>query len=334
MAKVVLSDGKNVEISTVLFNKEQSINVPKTYVATVKKNVSKVAFDFYKLDINEKKDNTPFEANDNSIFVNLSDSQNNSTVNESVEINNNQEVKSEEQVEEKMPVLNETPKVDDNAVLLNTEDKEKKLQPSLVSTEPEPVVTLSTVAPVTEPVLSTPTVNNIIEPVLPVVDDTPDVKAQESVQPVASANTNVVPANGTENKEEIKSEPVPVAPISVIPTVGPVSAPVSDEPKLFFDGSKETNLNQALGEVSNDKVVTTEAQDVQSLREFGISDKVLSNENMQQETPIEVVSQGPVKKRSLGFANNKFFMIVAILLFAAACAFLGYEAFQYFTMTK
>jgi len=41
MAKVVLSDGKEVEISTVLFNKEQNINVSKTYVTTVKKAETK-----------------------------------------------------------------------------------------------------------------------------------------------------------------------------------------------------------------------------------------------------------------------------------------------------
>ena len=35
-----------------------------------------------------------------------------------------------------------------------------------------------------------------------------------------------------------------------------------------------------------------------------------------------------------GFANNKFFMVIAILIFVGACVFLGYEAFTYFQAVK
>ena len=35
-----------------------------------------------------------------------------------------------------------------------------------------------------------------------------------------------------------------------------------------------------------------------------------------------------------GFANNKFFMVIAIMFFVASCVFLGYEVFNYFQVTK
>ena len=35
-----------------------------------------------------------------------------------------------------------------------------------------------------------------------------------------------------------------------------------------------------------------------------------------------------------GFANSKFFMVVAVAFFLASCIFLGYEVFSYFQLTK
>jgi len=46
-ASVTLPNGHNVGISSVLINKEQNINVQKTYITTVKKSVTKVSETFY-----------------------------------------------------------------------------------------------------------------------------------------------------------------------------------------------------------------------------------------------------------------------------------------------
>ena len=105
---------------------------------------------------------------------------------------------------------------------------------------------------------------------------------------------------------------------------------IKEEPQLLFDGSQEVNLNRALGEVSNEKTISTQEDGVTSLREFGV------------DTPAEAVpvaaspaeSQGKVLTKSKGFANNKFFMAVAIIFFIGACVFLGYEAFHYFQLVK
>ena len=57
--KVTLADGKEVTISGVLFNKEQNINVGKTYITTVKKAVTKVSEDYYKTEEVKKEENSP-----------------------------------------------------------------------------------------------------------------------------------------------------------------------------------------------------------------------------------------------------------------------------------
>ena len=195
-------------------------------------------------------------------------------------------------------------------------------------------------------------------------------ETQSVIVPTGSPSSVVVPVQsilpaGEEKTEEhtdmvnepIKVEepvipsPIPVSPIpTVIPTVTPliteepkvepilsnVSEPKladnisMEEPKLFFDGSNETNLNQALGEVSDDKTLTTQEDGVESLREFGVDAPV--NETSISEVPA--VENPKVLKRSKGFANNKFFMIIAIVFFIGACVFLGYEAFNYFQLVK
>ena len=85
----------------------------------------------------------------------------------------------------------------------------------------------------------------------------------------------------------------------------------------------------ALGEVSEDKTMTTESEGVQALRQFGSDEPVLPP----QEQLVTVQENAKTLTRSKGFANNKFFVIIAIAFFIAACVFLGYEAFQYFQIT-
>lgn len=69
--KISLPNGKNVEISGVLINKDQNINVAKTYVTTVKKAVTKVSADFYKVDSIRQQSTTSqiFEPVKDDIFV-------------------------------------------------------------------------------------------------------------------------------------------------------------------------------------------------------------------------------------------------------------------------
>ena len=49
-------------------------------------------------------------------------------------------------------------------------------------------------------------------------------------------------------------------------------------------------------------------------------------------TQVRQVGKKLTKKA--GFANSKFFMLVAIAFFLASCIFLGYEVFNYFQLTK
>ena len=50
-----LSNGKNIKFVDVSFNKEQNINVSKTYITTVKKEVTKVAETYYDVVVEETK---------------------------------------------------------------------------------------------------------------------------------------------------------------------------------------------------------------------------------------------------------------------------------------
>ena len=99
----------------------------------------------------------------------------------------------------------------------------------------------------------------------------------------------------------------------------------------MFDGTQETNLNQALDEVSDEKTLQTQEEGVQSLREFGVDGPVPAP-TVAPEAPVADAPK--VLTRSKGFANNKFFMVIAIAFFVAACVFLGYEVFRYFQLVK
>lgn len=317
---VTLADGKTVTISGVLFNKEQNINVGKTYITTVKKAATKVSGDFYKVEeVKKEESSSAFE---------------NAPVEVAVPV-----------VEEPAPVVEESPV---NEVV------EEPVAPVLPEVEP----VLPEVAPVVEPVVETPvevpTVSETVpeteapkvEPILPaepIPAVVPPVVEEPKVEPILPVS-NPVPEVPTEHTESVpavdesKVEPIlPVEPVPAVappvveePKIEPVAEPIKEEPQLLFDGSQEVNLNRALGEVSNEKTISTQEDGVTSLREFGV------------DTPAEAVpvaaspaeSQGKVLTKSKGFANNKFFMAVAIIFFIGACVFLGYEAFHYFQLVK
>ena len=54
-SKIKLPDGTEIDISSVLFNKDQNINVGKTYITTVKKTATKVSEKFYQVE-NKKEE--------------------------------------------------------------------------------------------------------------------------------------------------------------------------------------------------------------------------------------------------------------------------------------
>ena len=294
---VTLSDGKVVKISSVLFNKEQHISVNKTYITTVKKSVTKASENFYKTD--EVK---PAEPVVESIFDATDE------VKEEPAVAPQPEVESEVAVEAPIP----QPVVEENTVP-PLEVPDIDLTPQMPEIE-EPVVEESA------PVLSTPVLDIPAEPeettvpseVVPENVEAPTEPVLEMAPPVVSVVPPVQP-----------TEPV-VAPQPEVPEV-PVTPEVPTAPeapvenKLTFDASKETNLNKALGEASTEAAVPVE--NVSYIREFGM------DEPTAPEAP-----ETPVAPAGNGFANNKFFVVVAIVFFVAACVFLGYEAFKYFSI--
>ena len=102
-----------------------------------------------------------------------------------------------------------------------------------------------------------------------------------------------------------------------------------------FDASKEVNLNEALGEVSSDKVVG--ANDISSIREFGQDTPVVNDTPQVVPNSSNEMTNSDVKvlsRKRAGFADKKFFVVIAILFFVSACVFMGYEAFRYFQAVK
>lgn len=276
---LTLADGKVVKFIAVSFNKEQKINVQKTYVTTVKKEVIRVVEKYYDISFVVSQPKTV-----ESIFPTVP------TPAEAVF------------PEVPVQVVPEQPVI---------------VEPITVST-PEPVV-------VSTPVVETPVVETVQPPV------------QEVVQPIIEPVPVVVPP-------VVQSQPV-VEPI-IVPTPEPVveptvvSQPVVQEVNtpLVFSAVQETNLNAALGEVANSATIPVE--NIQPVREFGVDAPVqqpvipaIVNPSAPPVVDNTQVIAPEVKKKA-GFANSKFFMVVAIAFFLASCVFLGYEVFNYFQLTK
>ena len=82
-------------------------------------------------------------------------------------------------------------------------------------------------------------------------------------------------------------------------------------------------MNAALHEVA--------VPDIEPIREFGVDAPVAGTvpAPAAETAPVQSV-EGPVLTKKAGFANSKFFMVVAITFFLASCVFLGYEVFRYF----
>ena len=312
-----------VEINSVLFNREQNINVTKTYITTVKKNVTKVGEDFYK--INNVSVEVPSEPLFNDVFEPLSNNINNST--ESISIGN---AVSENEAENFMNSVLSVPKVEDTSIdsLVNdvttvTNDNNNQLGSLNVANNDEVnnLQTQTTVAFDTNLVNSNVNDNNNNNISL-------EVPTANTDSNISNVVPNAIPVTPVVN-------PVPVEPILDVQTNqspnNNINSNLNDLPKeetvpLVFDGAKETNLNIALGDVDKNVDAVTPVNDVEALRKFGQHDSIESN-------TLENVNDKVPQTNNGGFANKKFFMIIAIVLFIAACCFLGYEAYNYFQLT-
>lgn len=273
---LALSNGKSVKFVDVSFNKEQNINVSKTYITTVKKEVTKVAETYYDVVVEEIKvaDVLP-------------------SVTPVVE-----------------PVVAPQPVVEPVPVA-------PVVEPVVVATpvEPTPVVVTPTPAVAVTPVVETP--------VSPVVDVLP---SQQVVAPVVEPVVTPQPV-----VEPVVAAPVEPTPVAVTPMPA-VTAEIPAQP-LVFNATKETNLNAALGEVANSTSIPVE--NIQPVREFGVeapaASPVIPAQPMVAPAPVPPVTD---IKPTAGFANSKFFMVVAVAFFLASCVFLGYEVYNYFQLVK
>ena len=298
---LTLADGKIVKFMAFSFNKEQRINVQKTYITTVKKEVTRVAEKYYDVELKVEEPKI-FE----DIFPTVT------SVLEPVQ-------------EEVLPELS-VPNVEESNVV----------------TEEIPVV-----APViTEPVLSTPTVNvseevkpndnNLVknETTIPKFEGVPEVKASEPIPTVVESITVAEPTVNVVTPEPVNvlpvSDPTPVIEPVASPSVVPEPTKVESQP-LVFNAAKETNLNAALGEVASSASIPVE--NIEPIREFGVDEVVKTPVNNEPVVPESVQPQGNVSQKA-GFANSKFFIVVAVAFFLASCIFLGYEVFNYFQLIK
>lgn len=302
-SKEIVLNGKKIVVTSALINREQNINVRKTYITTVKKSVSKVAKDFYDVDFSQKeKEETVADIKPIFVVPNISEPK--------------EEVKPEAGPVNTMPI------------------KDIKLDiPNIL--EPVTSNTSPSVMPVNDEVkLEVPSIDKAVV----------SEKAKEIPKIVPILPTPLQPLP---KKEEVPVMPTPVIPEPVVPEIKPIINPPyptetpkpsvelpKEDDKLVFDGSKETNLNEALEETDVLKVVPVE--DVKPIREFGVDEVKQTNLTtpVEEDKKIETVNTSKSTLKNGGFANNKFFTVIVITFFLAACIFLGYEAFRYFQAVK
>ena len=291
-----LSNGKVVKFTDVSFNKEQNINVSKTYITTVKKEVTKVAENYYDVIVEETK------------VANVLPS-----VSPVVE-----------------PVVEVFPEIVAPVVETPVATPEVVVAPTPVVVAPEQIVVTPAVDPVTvQAPIAQPA--SVVTP-SPVVQPTPVMVIPEPVVvPTPAPITETVVASPQVNVVTPVPEPAVVIPTPV--TAEPV---VTTNQALVFNAAGETNLNAALGEVANSTTIPVE--NIQSVREFGVdtptAQPAVSQPAVAPAPQPTVVADNNVNTGKAGFANSKFFMVVAIAFFLASCIFLGYEVYNYFQLVK
>jgi len=347
-----LSTGEVVKFVSVSFNKEQNINVPKTYITTVKKEVTKVVGDYYDIVSSETEIenvltpvvNTDAPAVDTVVvkpeivepITNVVSTPVEVPVVEPISVN----VESVVAAPAEVAATPELPKVETPSVV------ESQVVPPVVPVM-EPVVTIPT--PVETPVVSP--VTEVVTPVMPTVEVKPEVAVTTPVvetttstteEPffTAPAEVSVMPEvpvvnNTMTQTNEVKTDPVtPIIPTPVVTETLVNTTNVEAQP-LVFNAAKETNLNAALGEVASSSTIPVE--NITVVREFGeeapVAQKVEQPVVAQMVQSNSAVDPKVVENKG-GFANSKFFMVVAIAFFMASCVFLGYEVYKYFQIVN
>lgn len=273
-----LTDGRIVNIFSLIINREQTVDIQKTYISSVKKAVSEVTRKYF-------------------------------------------DVKVEIPVVEETSVDNLFTDIPVQTVPEVVAPVESVVEPVVTETVPTAVETVEPVLPEI-PVLEVKTEE--VAPVLEVPEEliTPAVSdVAPAVEPVQEVKPVVV--------EPILTPATPVAPAPVTPTVvEPIPEPVKIEPEtLVLDASKESNLNSALGEAGDEGLAV---DNIDAIKDFGVDEPVVV-----ASAPAQVnQNMVPTNTSKAGFANNKFFVFLALAFFFGSCVFLGYEVFNYFQIVK
>ena len=349
---VITVDGKSVKLFPVIINTEQSINNQNSYVASVKKSVTEVTKKYFNKESIASKNDDIFADEAKFAAEPVVNNQEIPVITEPVVTPTVAPAPVENTVVEEvqMPTLESTPvsepvktpvvdipdglllqpEVEVNNVLSEPSVKTETpnlLEPTepvvqnVTATTPEPIVTANVITPSPEPI------SNNIKPVeLNTVTDATFIEPKVEPTPVANnVNSNVV------SPEPVKVE----APIVNNQAMNIVSTPevvntVSND-KLVLDGSHESNLNSALGEISQAIPVS----DIDAVKEFGVDEPVVNDISTGISAPVIENNSEPKKlEKRAGFANSKFFMFVALAFFFGSCIFLGYEVFNYFQIVK
>ena len=291
---VSLKSGKNIKLSNVLFNKEQNINVQKTYITTVKKSVTNVSEKYY--DVQDNVGEVVEDKNTETVMP--------QTVEQVVSVVEPVVTPVQNTVSESMPQA--APEI------LKPTEQVLEIQPTV---QPQVVKMPEKIEEVPVPVVETPTV--VLEP--PIVEKAPTVENQNSFEQVVSPNVtlaSVINSKPTEVNTNFTPVTTPT-PVAVAPDIV-TNAPKNDN-VLFFDGSNETNLTGVFNATNEQPKVAVET--ITPIREFGQDVPVVDN-----------VEPNMSNNSGSGFANNNFLVIIAIMFFLASCVFLGYEVFRYFQM--
>lgn len=358
-SEVVNLRSKTVKLCPVVINKEQAIDIQKTYITTVKKTVTAVAKKYYDVKTNVVSEQIA-PVIETVVAAPVAEQP------EAGIVSSVTSVPAEAQtvpivVEPVLPVL-ETPQVVVPPVV------EPVVQVVEQPTVAAPIVNVQTTTPVLEVpagIINEPVQQTVVaQPVVQPVQVTPLVTSEVVQQPVVTPTVQVVqPIQSVVTPTPAVVQPVPVAQVPVVePLIQPVQQPVvaetpviptpvvtvaqpvaqpavvqsvveQPEPtKLVLDASKESNLNSALGEISKEAIAVS---NINAIKEFGEDDTpVVQTAQPVVDTPVTKENAPKDLTEKAGFANSKFFMFVAVGFFIASCIFMGYEAFNYYQIVK
>lgn len=345
---------KVIKLCPVIINKEQAIDIQKTYITTVKKTVTAVTKKYYDVSVGLTSQvvNDVFPVVEEAPVVSAPVTEVPqggivSSVTTAVPTTDPVTVQTvPAAVEPVLPTLEVTQPVQSAVVQ----------PPVAVPASAQPVVTTQSTTPVldipagmisTPVVEAQPVVNAAVQPAVTmpagatIVTPQPAVVATQPIVQPAVVQTPVVPVPEVAVAQPV--QPVVVQPIPTVsvetPVVQPVVSNVAAAPvvtpavadeKLVLDASKESNLNSALGEISKESIPV---ENISAIKEFGEDDATPLVQ------PVQSVQADPknapkVLSKKAGFANSKFFMFVAVGFFVASCIFMGYEAFSYYQLVK